>query len=71
MEWSEECRIKHLSTGQYLAVTGNSPDYMVCFMNTEAFISTIATNYTRLPCYISLHSGDTEELQGSICINDF
>lgn len=27
MEWSEECRIKHLPTGKYLAVTEN--DYKV------------------------------------------
>ena len=52
MEWSEECRIKHLPTGRYLAVTGNSPDYMVCFMNT----STIATNYTMVKKTSMLHN---------------
>ena len=65
MEWSEECRIKHLSTGQYLAVT--SPDYKVCCMNAKLPTASTSPLYMHdSPCI-----GDTEELYGFICLNNF
>lgn len=52
MEWLEECHIKHLPTGQYLAVT-NSPEHHV------AKIARIFTHSLDPLCAI----GDNKKLQ--------
>ena len=35
--WVEECRIRHLPTRRYLAVTGAAPDYKVFHLKTDKY----------------------------------
>ena len=44
MKWSEHCKIKHLSTRKYLAITEDSSGYKVSQCRVASFVTVAANN---------------------------